>query len=159
MYIYIYRYAYLLGITVFSGIPYFPHFFRGVSVFVGIPRFFVSISATVPQAHRACLIQYRICNLLKKKGVEDFSGIPRFLVVFSGSLRFCWDPPFFCIYIRQRASGTQSVFDSMQNLQSSEEGNRRFSSFKGKQVSGSFSLHGFFSTHFRLFFTPKQSQN
>ena len=31
----------------------------------------IYISATVPQAHRAFLIQCRICKLLKKKGVED----------------------------------------------------------------------------------------
>ena len=42
------------------------------------------------------------------------------------------------IYIRHRASGTQSVYDSMENLQNSEEGNRRFFSFKGNRSQAPF---------------------
>ena len=69
--------------------------------------------------------------------------------------------------IRHRASGTQSVYGPMVNLQNAEEGSRRLSSFKGKQVPGSFSLRSPFRALFRLFFTPpflsafapKHSQN
>ena len=52
--------------------------------------------------------------------------------------------------------GIQCVFDPMQNLQSSEEeGNRRFLSFKGKQVPGAFSprlLRDPLGTRFLTFF-------
>ena len=73
----------------------------------------------------------------------------------------------YIIYIRHRASGTQSVYDPMVNLQNAEEGSRRFFSFNGKQVPGAFSLRSPFWVFFRLFFTPpflcafapKHSQN